>query len=349
MSVKVLRHFEANPMIPGSYLSTLKNYLSHPKDWCLSRQLWWGHQIPAYRVHITTPSFIPKHPSTVISTVSSSLAAHCEIGKELWVVAPSESIARHYVVNALGYPSTVFQLEQDEDVLDTWFSSGLLPSLAAPSPNTPPISVMETGGDILFFWICRMAWLAVAQGNPVPFDDVLLHSMVLDPNGKKMSKSRGNVIDPLAIIHGESLKELEESVVNRKELSAKEKEISVASFRKQFPAGIRAYGNDVLRLTLLTEAGKTSGITMSLSKLEYGRYVTNKLWNLFRFYCNYANDDPMTIHPMTSSDDFSPVEKYIISKCELVAREEERLLGELNVSKACELVIHHLLNDICDL
>ena len=340
-------------MIPGSYLSTLSNYLSQPKDWCLSRQLWWGHQIPAYRVHITTSAFIPKRPCTVSTSIPQSaslpLAAHCEVGKELWVVAPSESIARQYVVTVLGYPSATFQLEQDEDVLDTWFSSGLLPSLAPPSHNQPPISVMETGGDILFFWICRMAWLAVAQGNPVPFDQVLLHSMVLDPNGKKMSKSRGNVLDPLAIIHGESLKELEATVVNRKELSNKEKEISVASFRKQFPAGIRAYGNDVLRLTLLNEAGKTTGIKLSLSKLEYSRYVTNKLWNLFRFYVNYSSDDKLAIHPISSHDDFSPVEKYIISKCELVAREEERLLEELNVSKACELVMNHLLTDICDL
>ena len=104
-----------------------------------------------------------------------------------------------------------------------------------------------------------------------------------------------------------------------------------------------------MRLTLLNEAGKTTGIKLSLSKLEYSRYVTNKLWNLFRFYVNYSSDDKLAIHPISSHDDFSPVEKYIISKCELVAREEERLLEELNVSKACELVMNHLLTDICDL
>lgn len=352
-----MSHFTSNPVIPSSYTSTLIHYLSKPKDWCLSRQLWWGHQIPAYRVHVTTTAYIPKRQKYVgvtstpnaQSTTITSLAAHCEVGNELWVVAPSEGIARDYVVNVLGYPSPTFILEQDEDVLDTWFSSGLLPSLAAPSRNQPPISIMETGGDILFFWVCRMAWLAVAQGNQVPFEHVLLHPMVLDPNGKKMSKSRGNVLDPLAVIHGESLKALEAAIVNRKELSKKEKEVSVASLRKQFPNGIRAYGNDVLRLSLISEAGKTSGIKMTPVKLEYCRYVTNKLWNLFRFYLNYAADNQFPIHPVIHNEGFSAVEEYIISKCETVAREEEMLLGDLNVSKACDLVISHLLTDICDL
>ena len=218
---------------------------------------------------------------------------------------------------------------------------------------------METGGDILFFWVCRMSWLAVAQGCPVPFRDVLLHPMVLDANGKKMSKSRGNVIDPLAIIYGETLQHLEEAVTNRKELSKKETEISVASLRKQFPNGIRAYGNDVLRLSLLSESGKTAGIKMTPIKLEYGRYVANKLWNLFRFYRNYVADEDMNsmrfdvdgvaLDGCSGEGMLSEVEKYMVNKCEQVAREEEKWLGEFQVAKACEVVVNHLLNDVCDL
>lgn len=276
--------------------------------------------------------------------------AHCQTDEGIWIVAPSEMAARQYAVQVLGYPSAAFLLEQDEDVLDTWFSSGLLPSLAAPSSSQPPITLMETGGDILFFWVCRMAWLAAAQGKPVPFRDVLLHPMVLDANGKKMSKSRGNVLDPLSIIYGESLQNLEEAITSRKELSKKEKDISVASLRKQFPKGIRAYGNDVLRLSLLSDANKTTGIKMTPVKLEYGRYISNKLWNLFRFYQNYAADDhTQSIHPLSDGEGLSEVEKYIISKCEMVAREEEGLLREMQVAKACEVVVTHLLDDVCDL
>lgn len=156
-----------------------------------------------------------------------------------------------YCTQSLHLHQGTFQLLQDEDVLDTWFSSGLLPLLATSTPNIPPISVMETGIDILFFWVCRMAWLSESLMNQFPFNQISLHSMVIDANGKKMSKSRGNVIDPLDIIHGQSLDNLIKTVKNRKELSKKEIDISISSFKKQFPKGIRPYGNDVLRLTLL--------------------------------------------------------------------------------------------------
>lgn len=222
-------------------------YLKQPKDWCLSRQLWWGHRIPAYR-------FLPSQTYGAPQSVpppSSTCNQHCITKEGVWIIAESYEEAQSYVTDKLHFHKGTFQLKQDDDVLDTWFSSGLLPLLTHPSSEIPPISVMETGIDILFFWVCRMGWLSEALTNQFPFKDILLHSMVVDANGKKMSKSRGNVIDPLDIIHGQSLDNLIKAVKSRKELPKKEVDVSVASFKKQYPNGIRPYGNDVLRFTLI--------------------------------------------------------------------------------------------------
>ena len=127
-------------------------------------------------------------------------------------------------------------------------SSGLVPFIITKGKS---ISLMETGKDILFFWVCRMSWLYESLQHSFPFDAIALHSMVVDPSGKKMSKSRGNVIDPMDIINGQTLPNLIEAITARKELSPKEKSVSVASMKRLFPKGIRNYGSDVLRLALL--------------------------------------------------------------------------------------------------
>ena len=352
VSSVVLNHLSSHPPVPASALQNLSTYLNNPKDWCLSRQLWWGHRIPAFRI----VSSIPAGSQNAVPAVS---AQHCITKEGVWVIAHSSEEARDYACKKLGYHNGTFELEQDEDVLDTWFSSGLLPLLALPSPDTR-ISVMETGSDILFFWVCRMAWLSEALVHSFPFDAISLHSMVLDPNGKKMSKSRGNVLDPLDIIHGQSLQHLIDTVQNRKELSKKEKEVSIASFKKLYPKGIRAYGNDVMRLTLIrfashgevisSEANKTTGIKINPIKLEYGRYVSNKLWNLFRFFANYEQDMKKVIPAMNPKvANLSTVEQYIISKSESVARSIENDMKKLDVESACQSSVNYLLNSVCDL
>ena len=353
VSATVLNHLTAHPPVPPTALQNLATYLHHPKDWCLSRQLWWGHRIPAFHVVSSVPAGSP----TSVPAVS---AQHCVTKEGVWVIARTKEEARDYACEKLGYHNGTFKLEQDEDVLDTWFSSGLLPLLAPPAPKVPPISVMETGSDILFFWVCRMAWLSEALTHSFPFEDISLHSMVLDPNGKKMSKSRGNVLDPLDIIHGQTLQHLIDTVQSRKELSKKEKEVSIASFKKLYPKGIRAYGNDVMRLTLIkcvfrcemtpSEANKTAGIKINPIKLEYGRYVSNKLWNLFRFFANYEQDMKKVIPAMDpKSAQLSAVEQYIVSKSESVARSIEEDMKKLDVESACQSSVNYLLNSVCDL
>lgn len=227
---------EKQRLRPSSSLHNLTQYLAAPEDWCLSRQLWWGHRIPAFRVNSKQP--LPALPPCG--------PHHCQEKGELWVIAPSASEASA-IAEKLGIPAGSYSLEQDEDVLDTWFSSGLVPFVT----NGKCISLMETGKDILFFWVCRMSWLCESLQHSFPFDAIALHSMVVDPSGKKMSKSRGNVIDPMDIINGQTLPNLIEAITARKELSPKEKSVSVASMKRLFPKGIRNYGSDVLRLALL--------------------------------------------------------------------------------------------------
>lgn len=224
---------------------------------------------------------------------------------------------------------------RDPDVLDTWFSSGLLPRLAAPRE---PLALMETGADILFFWVTRMAWLAAADRRNAPFVDVLLHPMVLDPAGKKMSKSKGNVIDPLAVIRGESLQQLERHHLQKRTFQTRGRNLSRGNAQIVPPRGSAPYGNDVLRLALVSEAGRTAGIKMGPVKLEHGRYVANKLWNLFRFFHNYAQDESREIVP---KEGVSPVDRYMTNKGESVAREESRFFEEFEISRACETAVNH--------
>lgn len=223
-------------LLPSSSLHNLSQYLEAPEDWCLSRQLWWGHRIPAFRVH-TEQS---------LSALPPYGPHHCQEKGELWIIAHSAREASA-ITEKLGIPAGSFTVEQDEDVLDTWFSSGLVPLVT----NGERISLMETGKDILFFWVCRMGWLLESLQHSFPFDAIALHSMVVDPTGKKMSKSRGNIIDPMDIINGQTLSNLIEAITARKELDSKEKSASIAGMKRLFPKGIRNYGSDVLRLALL--------------------------------------------------------------------------------------------------
>ena len=221
---------------PASSFKDLARYLESPEDWCLSRQLWWGHRIPAFRVQTTFP----------LSSLPIRGEFHCQENGELWVVATTDREACN-LVEKLGIPAGEYDIHQDEDVLDTWFSSGVIPLT-----RRQPLSLLETGKDILFFWICRMGWLSEALRHSFPFEAIALHSMVVDSSGKKMSKSRGNIIDPLDVINGQSLQNLINGITSRKELSANEISISVAGMKRLFPKGIRNYGSDVLRLSLVT-------------------------------------------------------------------------------------------------
>ncbi|XP_058515674.1 probable valine--tRNA ligase, cytoplasmic, partial [Ochotona princeps] len=233
---------------------------------CVSRQLWWGHRIPAYKV------VEPKQT------------------KETWVVGRDKREALSRACATLGLTdASVIKLEQDEDVLDTWFSSGLFPfSVFGWPEDTPelkayfPTTLLETGHDILFFWVARMVMLSLELTGELPFSTVFLHAMVRDAHGQKMSKSKGNVIDPLEVISGISLEDLQKKL---RQGNLPEKEIKRAEevLKKEFPNGIGECGCDALRMGLLAYTRQGRSVNLDLNRVVGYRHFCNKLWNATKF------------------------------------------------------------------
>jgi valyl-tRNA synthetase len=219
---------------PKSCASELSNWLANPQDWCVSRQLWWGHRIPAYKV--------------VMESTTEEAAT------EKWVVGRTETEAREAASKMTNGQS--FTLLQDEDVLDTWFSAGLWPfGIMGWPDSTPdlekfyPSQMLETGWDILPFWVLRMVLLGYTLTGQIPFKEVLCHPLIRDPEGRKMSKSLGNVIDPVDIIEGIDLKTLHDKL-KQGNLPDHEIQRAVQGQKKLFPKGISQCGTDALRFGL---------------------------------------------------------------------------------------------------
>uniref|UniRef100_A0AAR2LTY3 Valine--tRNA ligase, mitochondrial n=1 Tax=Pygocentrus nattereri TaxID=42514 RepID=A0AAR2LTY3_PYGNA len=259
-------------IIPHFYTKTWKNWLSNISDWCISRQLWWGHQIPAYRVTL------PESGNTQ------------EVGLQ-WVWGRSEAEARERAAAKFGVSPTALILTQDPDVLDTWFSSGLFPFAMLGWPEQTedlkqfyPNTMLETGNDLIFFWVARMVMLGTELTGQLPFKQVLFHSLVRDKHGRKMSKSLGNVIDPLDVISGVSLERLQEKVMEGN-LDPREKAVAMEAQRKDFPNGIPECGTDALRFALCSykAQGEREDISLSVSQVLSCRHFCNKMWQTVRF------------------------------------------------------------------
>ncbi|XP_016704747.2 valine--tRNA ligase, mitochondrial 1 [Gossypium hirsutum] len=275
--------------IPKQYTAEWKRWLENIRDWCISRQLWWGHRIPAWYV-------------TLEDDELKELGAY----NDHWIVATNEEQALAEARKK--YSGKKFEMSQDPDVLDTWFSSGLFPLTVLGWPDDTvdlkafyPTSVLETGHDILFFWVARMVMLGIKLGGDVPFSKVYLHPMIRDAHGRKMSKSLGNVIDPLEVINGISLeglhKRLEGGNLDPNELAtAKEGQ------RKDFPNGIAECGADALRFALVSYTAQSDKINLDILRVVGYRQWCNKLWNAVRFAMSKLPDDytpPSTINPET--------------------------------------------------
>ena len=317
---------------PEHWASTYDHWLSNIHDWCISRQLWWGHRIPAW---------------------------YGEDGQTF--VARSEEEARQQA-QAAGYTGA---LTRDPDVLDTWFSSALVPFTALGWPSQDPVTladlerylpsdVLVTGNDIIFFWVARMVMMTQYFTGKVPFRDIYINAIVRDSEGQKMSKSKGNTLDPLDLIDGISQEALLAKSV-RGLMRADHKARIEKYVKKHFPDGIPAFGTDALRFTFASLANFSRTLNFDISRCEGYRNFCNKLWNATRFVLmNVEGHDNGFAKPCNKDCgpgqymDFSPVDRWIVSGLQRTTAEVTKALAEYRFDLAANAVYSFVWNSYCD-
>ncbi|KAI1795245.1 tRNA synthetases class I-domain-containing protein [Ganoderma leucocontextum] len=318
---------------PKSSESEWYRWLEGIQDWCISRQLWWGHRCPAYFVNI------------------DGQEQDRSDGKN-WVVGRTLEEATANAKKVAG--DAKFTLEQDEDVLDTWFSSGLWPwsIMGWPAKTSDfdlfyPSSILETGWDILFFWVARMVLLGVHLTDKVPFSEVYCHAMIRDAHGRKMSKSLGNVIDPLDVIQGLDLEALHQKLY---EGNLDEREIAKAKAgqKKDFPKGIPQCGTDALRFALCAYSGGGRDINLEILRVEGYRKFCNKIFNATKFAMLKLDEKFVPEPTAKPTGNESLVEKWILHKLNLAAEEINKQLAERNFMNATGAAHNFWLYELCD-
>ncbi|KAF2750725.1 valyl-tRNA synthetase-like protein [Sporormia fimetaria CBS 119925] len=309
------------------------NWMNNITDWCLSRQLWWGHQIPAYFVNVEGEQADPAD-------------------NERWVVGRTEEEARKKAEEK--FPGKKFTLEQDPDVLDTWFSSGLWPfsTLGWPKETVDlkelfPTSMLETGWDILFFWVARMIMMSLHLTGKVPFKEVYCHSLVRDSEGRKMSKSLGNVIDPIDIMDGISLADLNAKLrvgnLDPKELKRAEQ------FQKtSFPQGIPECGADALRMALIGYTTGGGDISFDVNVIHGYRRFCNKVYQATKFVLGRLGDITPRATIAKSGKESLP-ERWILHKLSLSAKAVNKALQEREFSASTQIVYRYFYDNLCDI
>lgn len=269
--------------VPENWTKTYYQWMENIEDWCISRQLWWGHRIPAWYDN----------------------QGHVYVGY-------SENDVRFKYKLDPELP-----LKQDEDVLDTWFSSALWPFSTLGWPERTealetfyPTSVLFTGFDIIFFWVARMIMMGLKFTGKIPFRHIIITGLICDSEGKKMSKSKGNVLDPIDIIDGISIQDLVDKRTSNLMLNSVRDPIAKAT-RKQFPEGIPAYGTDALRFTFCSLAANARQVRFDIQRVEGYRNFCNKLWNASRFVLISTAEEG------TEFDDgafqYTPADQWILS------------------------------------
>ncbi|MEO0973978.1 MAG: valine--tRNA ligase, partial [Pseudomonadota bacterium] len=302
--------------VPENWDRTYYEWMNNIQDWCISRQLWWGHRIPAWY----TPD-----------------------GEV--IVARDEDDARRQA----GLSNEV-ALRQDDDVLDTWFSSALWPFSTLGWPErTPdleryyPTSVLVTGFDIIFFWVARMIMMGLRFMGEVPFREIYIHGLVRDAQGQKMSKSKGNVLDPLDLIDGTTLDALLEKRTAKMMQPAMAKAVQKAT-RKEFPDGIAAYGTDALRFTFMAMATTGRDIRFDLGRIEGYRNFCNKLWNATRYVLMNCEDKARGGDDMVHGD----ADRWIRSRLHLAISEVQQHVATYRFDLASQALYEFTWNEFCD-
>ncbi|KAJ2768924.1 valine--tRNA ligase [Coemansia nantahalensis] len=308
-------------------------WLENIQDWCVSRQIWWGHRIPAYLVRVAGQTCDPSD-------------------KNNWVVGHSEADARSRA--EAKFPGATFELEQDPDVLDTWFSSGLWPFAVLGWPEKTadmkrfyPTSLLETGWDILFFWVARMVMLGMYLTGEVPFSKVYCHSLVRDAQGRKMSKSLGNVIDPIDVIEGISLEGLHGKLLDGN-LDPREIAKAKKGQAMDFPNGVPECGTDALRFALCAFTSAGRDVSMDIQRVHGYRKFCNKLWNATRFALAKLGDDFVPATSTAPTGEESLADRWILHRLNCTARDTNAALATMNFMAATTAIYSFWLYDLCD-
>jgi valyl-tRNA synthetase len=302
--------------VPKQYENMYFSWMRDIQDWCISRQLWWGHRIPAWYDD----------------------AGNVYVGRD-----EAEVRATHNLGDA--------NLRQDEDVLDTWFSSGLwtFSTLGWPQQTEElktfhPTDVLVTGFDIIFFWVARMIMLSTHLTGQIPFKTVYVHGLVRDGQGQKMSKSKGNVLDPLDIVDGISLDELLEKRTSGM-MQPKLAEKIAKQTRAEFPEGIAAYGTDALRFTNLALASTGRDIKFDMGRVEGYRNFCNKIWNAANFVLE--NTDGQDTGVNGEPVELSSVDRWIISALQRTEAEVTRQLDAFRFDLAAQALYEFIWDEYC--
>ena len=303
--------------VPENWSKTYFEWLENIQDWCISRQLWWGHRIPAWYDN----------------------EGNVYVGEN-----ESEVREKNNIKNSIA-------LTQDEDVLDTWFSSALWPfsSLGWPDETYDlktfyPTNVLVTGFDIIFFWVARMVMMGLKFMKEIPFKEIYIHGLIKDKNGQKMSKSKGNILDPIDLIDGISLEDLLEKRVQGLMQPEMEKRI-INDTKKEFPNGIPDFGTDALRFNFAIQASTGRDIRLDLRRVEGYRNFCNKIWNASRFIKMNTNDfELLDINDANGH----AIDQWIQSKFAGTIDEIERQFNQYRFDLAATAMYEFVWNDFCD-